>query len=314
MFSKRIENRKNLWWGGPQHPQSLLQSCQRLAMLHWSMSADAPEKAWRRGTYWQRRLLNKRNSKQFAHRLQVPTPELYWCGRYLNRSALNALPERFVIKPVLGRACQGVHVISCDRDLISNRRIHRDDLLDEIASRRGKFSHIPLLAEELVRDERQEDSLPIDYKFYMHLHITDLEMVTGFFIVPIIIIGVIFLALIFLINWLGKHAHKKKIIKKPYAAAVIILSLVFLGLKGNVLGNIFEIISIINTTDKSFHQALKSLGIPPDQYVLPEDVEELHALFELVKDMESTTIYLNNKMIPYIQDLWLFLMWFYNVK
>jgi hypothetical protein len=47
---------------------------------------------------------------------------------------------------------------------------------------------------------------------------------------------------------------------------------------------------------------------------LPEDVEDLHTLFELVKDMESTTIYLNNKMIPYIQDLWLFLMWFYKVK
>ena len=47
---------------------------------------------------------------------------------------------------------------------------------------------------------------------------------------------------------------------------------------------------------------------------LPEDVDELHRLFDLVKDMESTTIYLNNKVIPYIQDLWLFLMWFYKVK
>jgi hypothetical protein len=35
----------------------------------------------------------------------------------------------------------------------------------------------------------------------------------------------------------------------------------------------------------------------------PADVEELFSLFELVKES-----------IPYIQDLWLFLMWFYRVK
>ena len=46
----------------------------------------------------------------------------------------------------------------------------------------------------------------------------------------------------------------------------------------------------------------------------PADVEELFNLFELVKEHETTKIYLNNKSIPYIQDLWLFLMWFYRVK
>jgi hypothetical protein len=46
----------------------------------------------------------------------------------------------------------------------------------------------------------------------------------------------------------------------------------------------------------------------------PADVEELFKIFELVKDQETTKIYLNNKSIPYIQDLWLFLMWFYRIK
>jgi len=127
----------------------------------------------------------------------------------------------------------------------------------------------------------------IDYKFYMHLNIADLQMVTGFFIVPVIVIAAIFPALIFAINWLGKHAHKKKIIKKPYAAIAIILSLVFLGLKGNALGNIFEIISIVNTGDRSFNQALKSLGIPPDQYVLPGEVEAAKGKNIIVISLES---------------------------
>ncbi len=46
----------------------------------------------------------------------------------------------------------------------------------------------------------------------------------------------------------------------------------------------------------------------------PEDVDALYEIFELVKDQETTKIYLNNKLIPYIQDLWLFLMWFYRIK
>ena len=46
----------------------------------------------------------------------------------------------------------------------------------------------------------------------------------------------------------------------------------------------------------------------------PDDVDYLFEIFELVKDQETTKIYLNNKEIPYIQDLWLFLMWFYRIK
>ena len=45
----------------------------------------------------------------------------------------------------------------------------------------------------------------------------------------------------------------------------------------------------------------------------PEDTEELHQLFDLVHQYEDTEIFLNNKRIPYIQDLWLFLMWFYKL-
>ena len=46
----------------------------------------------------------------------------------------------------------------------------------------------------------------------------------------------------------------------------------------------------------------------------PADVDDLFDLFDLVKDRETTKIYLNNKSIPYIQDLWLFLFWFYRVR
>ena len=46
----------------------------------------------------------------------------------------------------------------------------------------------------------------------------------------------------------------------------------------------------------------------------PDEVENLYRIFELVKDQDTTKIYLNNKLVPYIQDLWLFLMWFHRIK
>jgi|GEM_PF-510587 len=45
----------------------------------------------------------------------------------------------------------------------------------------------------------------------------------------------------------------------------------------------------------------------------PEDVDNLYTIFELVKDLGNTQIFLNDKNIPYIQELWLFLLWFYKV-
>jgi len=45
-----------------------------------------------------------------------------------------------------------------------------------------------------------------------------------------------------------------------------------------------------------------------------ENFAQLHALYDLVKNRENTRVYINNRVIPYAQDLWLFLAWFYNVK
>jgi hypothetical protein len=47
---------------------------------------------------------------------------------------------------------------------------------------------------------------------------------------------------------------------------------------------------------------------------VPEDVEELFELFNLVHEWEGTEILVNNKRLPYGHQLWLPLMWFYRVK
>jgi hypothetical protein len=46
----------------------------------------------------------------------------------------------------------------------------------------------------------------------------------------------------------------------------------------------------------------------------PDIVEELFELFNLVHDWETTEILVNHKRLPYGQQLWVPLMWFYRVK
>lgn len=167
MFSDRIQRRKQLWWRNPDGSQTLLDDLRRLAMLHARVGRDAPQSRWRRGLYWQRRLLNKLNAREFVTALGCAVPELYWHGRFLSRSVLASLPAQFVLKPAVGAVHRGIHVMTDSRDLLSGTDMTRDQLFDRVAASRGRFSHIPLLAEEFVTTERGAHALAIDYKFHM---------------------------------------------------------------------------------------------------------------------------------------------------
>jgi len=167
MFSDRIQKRKQLWWRNPNSSQTFIDHLRRLEMLLRRVGREAPESRWRKGEHWQRRLLNKLNSKEFAIRLNCPVPKLYWQGRFLTLSVLSSLPEQFVLKPALGTTRKGVYVVADSRELLSDKPMTRDQLLRQIASTRGRLSHIPLLAEEFVSNENGEFQLPIEYKFHV---------------------------------------------------------------------------------------------------------------------------------------------------
>lgn len=47
---------------------------------------------------------------------------------------------------------------------------------------------------------------------------------------------------------------------------------------------------------------------------IPQDVEDLFELFNLVHKWENTEVLVNHKRIPYGHQLWLPLMWFYRIK
>lgn len=167
MFSERIQKRRLLWWRNPGTRQTIVDHLRRLEMLLVRVGSDAPLSRWRRGDYWQRRLLNKRNARAFASKLNCQVPKLYWHGHLLTRAVLSSLPEQFVLKPVLGTARHGVYVMSGSRELISDRCMTSSQLFNEIVSTRGRFSHVPLLAEEFVANEQNPQQLPVEYKIYV---------------------------------------------------------------------------------------------------------------------------------------------------
>jgi hypothetical protein len=47
---------------------------------------------------------------------------------------------------------------------------------------------------------------------------------------------------------------------------------------------------------------------------LPEDVEILHELWELVNNFEYKKVFINNYRLPYSQSLWLLLFWINRIK
>ncbi|MEM1112443.1 MAG: ATP-grasp fold amidoligase family protein [Pseudomonadota bacterium] len=167
MFSDRLARRRSLWWSSPEQRPSAVQRGQKMAMIHGLMSAAATDASWRRGSHWQRRLLNKLNAREFARRLNIPCPQLYWQRRYVSRGALEELPGDFVLKPALGKRGRGVYVMAGDTELMQGKPMTHAALLTEIALSRGRFSPTPLLAEERVLDETLPNALPAEYRFYM---------------------------------------------------------------------------------------------------------------------------------------------------
>jgi hypothetical protein len=167
MFSDRLRKRMRLWWGRPRGGQTPLDHLRRLEMLLTRIPADAPESRWRRGEHWPRRLANKLNARALASRLGCAVPAGYWDGRLLTRRALAALPERFVLKPAVGTRHQGAYVMAGARELLTGATLTRAELFERVRAERGRLAHVPLLAEELVTNERGEHALAVDYKVHV---------------------------------------------------------------------------------------------------------------------------------------------------
>ena len=150
----------------------------RLEQRYSLLDATQPDSRWRRGEFWQRRLNNKYNSREFAKRHGVDVPELYWKGRSLRDLPWGSLPSQIVVRPCWGAVRKGVYVLDGDRDLLSDRRFEADELQRTLAPLFSGFPRHPVLVEEFLRTEQGRYALPIEYKFHVFRgHIGAIEVI-----------------------------------------------------------------------------------------------------------------------------------------
>ena len=139
----------------------------RLAERHILRRREDPDERWRCCEYWQRTLINKWNSREFASRRGVRVPEVYWCGRSLWRLPARSLPARFVVRPVWGRKRRGVYVVADGRELLRGTSVRSEELRRRLVREHGPLALDPLLVEEFALGEDGAPRLPTEYKCHV---------------------------------------------------------------------------------------------------------------------------------------------------
>lgn len=165
-FSERLRRRHRIWWNAGSSVPDL--SVHRYIDRIRLRSRNTPVEKWKCCGHWQRCLLNKWNSREFAVLHGVNVPELYWHGRDASRSPIEDLPEHFALRPAWGERTQGTWVVSGNTDLVTGRTFrNRRELKAAVVSGRGRFGMFPLLAEEFMTTPDGRYEAGLEYKFHM---------------------------------------------------------------------------------------------------------------------------------------------------
>jgi hypothetical protein len=153
-FSERVKTRLRLWWGQPPQRAWRLERYRAHALRerYARRRRDEPDDVWRCCAFWQRTLINKWNSREFAARHGCPVPALYWCARLPSAARVRALPPAFVIRPLWGTSRHGVYVVVGARPP-AWRAVLGHGAASEHPARRETRLELADLAEEFVRSE-----------------------------------------------------------------------------------------------------------------------------------------------------------------
>ena len=162
-FSSRVQRRYQLFWRKRRFSLHTRGFCQRTYLSR----QDALD-TWHCCAFWQRKLSNKWNSREFAQMLGCSVPELYWSGTKLTEIPFDRLPDQFVIRSVVGHSRQAVLVLDRGRDLLKGQRYDPARIIEVMRPRMRTFPPGRLLVEAFVAPEPGvPTSLPRDYKFYV---------------------------------------------------------------------------------------------------------------------------------------------------
>jgi hypothetical protein len=155
-FSKRIKKRHRIFWDDEQAEQIRNVPMSRL---------DSMEK-WQDAPYWQRKLSNKSNAREFAIMHGCRVPELYWKGADVENIDFSKLPPYYVIRPTVGHSSNNVFVMNNGHNLFDKKHYSDSDLITILKNEIDKNNNLEFLIEEFLENEEGNHAILTDYKFY----------------------------------------------------------------------------------------------------------------------------------------------------
>lgn len=165
-FGERLRHRERVWCGaGSALPYVRLHRYLDRVRLR---SRRTPLAEWRCCEHWQRCLLNKWNSREFAVLHGAAVPELYWYGRDAARMPIDTFPDHFVIRPSWGAGTRGTCLVAGNVDRMTGDSFpDRRALKAKVIASRGRFGMFPLLVEEYLTTPEGDHGSGVEYKFFM---------------------------------------------------------------------------------------------------------------------------------------------------
>jgi len=159
MFSERIRRRHALFWNTRRLGFHGKGRC-----LLTYLSRHDPLETWHCCDLWQRKLANKWNSREFAVKFGCGVPELYWSGRDVGSIPFERLPDRYVVRPVVGHSKRGIFVMANGIDLISGRQLVPRQIVAETKRALPPWTRRRVLVEEYVAPEEASLGRPLEVK------------------------------------------------------------------------------------------------------------------------------------------------------
>ncbi len=169
-YPERISKRLRLWWQKPRNyrdPRTYRDFLHQLRERNTMRSRHDPEEVWHCCRYWQRSLINKWNSREFAVRHGCRVPELYWVGRSPRKLPFGSLPERYVVRPTFSHSRRGVYVIWDGVDLLTGKPVRSEEMRRCLAGMVRRSVTGRILAEEFVAEPDAEPALPVEVKVHV---------------------------------------------------------------------------------------------------------------------------------------------------
>ena len=155
-FSQRIKSRHRLFW----------ESADAEIVRNMSTSSSDLMEKWQDQKYWQRKLSNKYNAKQFAISNGCKVAELYWMGADPKHIEFDRLPDQYVIRPTIGHSSSYVFIMDKGYNLFDQQHYSSEQIINALEEKVATTPGTAFLIEEFLQGEAGQYHILSDYKLF----------------------------------------------------------------------------------------------------------------------------------------------------